>query len=87
MAFVFLVAAYISNLLLTGYGKSFQALLILQTLFYTAALLSFLLEKRGLHVDIFYIPYYFTLINIATAHAFLKFLMGEKQVLWTPRKG
>ena len=87
MAFVFLVGAYVSNLFLIDGSISFQVLVILQTLFYIAAMLSFLLEKKGIHINIFYIPYYFTLINIASAHAFLKFLMGEKQVLWTPRKG
>jgi len=87
MAFVFLLVAYISNLFLLGEHYLFQILMIMQTLFYSTALLSFFLERQGFHIKAFYVPYYFTLINLASAHAFLKFLMGEKQVLWTPRKG
>jgi cellulose synthase/poly-beta-1,6-N-acetylglucosamine synthase-like glycosyltransferase len=87
IAFIFLLVAYLANLFLLGEDSIFLILMILQTLFYLAALLSFILEQKGLHMKVFYIPYYFTLINLASAHAFIKFLMGEKQVLWTPRKG
>ena len=54
---------------------------------YAAMLVSFLLERVGKPVGWLYAPYYFTLINVASAHAFLKFVAGRKQVLWTPRKG
>jgi hypothetical protein len=30
---------------------------------------------------------YFLIINLASARAFGKFLLGKKQVIWTPRKG
>jgi cellulose synthase/poly-beta-1,6-N-acetylglucosamine synthase-like glycosyltransferase len=86
-AFVYLLTAFVSNLLLLNGHPFFRVLMILQVLFYLAALLSFFLEKRGLRMKVFYIPYYFTLINLASAQAFLKFMMGEKQVIWTPRKG
>jgi len=32
-------------------------------------------------------PFYFCLINAASSVAFLKFLAGRKQVLWSPRRG
>ena len=86
-AFLYLITAFVSNLLLLNEHPFFRILMILQALFYLAALLSFILEKKDLHVKVFYIPYYFSLINLASARAFLKFLMGEKQVIWTPRKG
>ena len=44
-------------------------------------------EKKGKNLMLFYIPYYFSLLNIAAGHAYLKFLKGEKQVIWTPRTG
>jgi cellulose synthase/poly-beta-1,6-N-acetylglucosamine synthase-like glycosyltransferase len=87
MAFIFLLIAYASNLFLLNEHLIFQVTMILQTVFYLTALLSFFLERKGLHVRAFFVPYYFTLINVASSHAFLKFLMGAKQVLWTPRKG
>lgn len=33
------------------------------------------------------IPYYFALLNVASAHAVLKFLSGQKQSTWAPRTG
>jgi cellulose synthase/poly-beta-1,6-N-acetylglucosamine synthase-like glycosyltransferase len=33
------------------------------------------------------VPFYFSLINIAAGAALLAFLRGDRQVLWTPRKG
>ncbi|RJP72335.1 MAG: glycosyltransferase family 2 protein [Candidatus Abyssobacteria bacterium SURF_17] len=32
-------------------------------------------------------PFYFCLINLASAVAFLKFLMGQRLVVWNPRRG
>jgi cellulose synthase/poly-beta-1,6-N-acetylglucosamine synthase-like glycosyltransferase len=34
-----------------------------------------------------FVPFYFSLINLAAGAALLGFLRGERQVLWTPRKG
>jgi hypothetical protein len=51
------------------------------------AVIAHYLEKRGKPSGILYIPYYFYLVNIAAGRALLKFLRGEKQVIWTPRKG
>jgi hypothetical protein len=35
----------------------------------------------------FYSLNYFLFLNLATGHALVKFLVGHKQVNWTPRKG
>jgi hypothetical protein len=59
----------------------------LQTIFYGAAFAGHIVEKRGVLSQVLFIPYYFCLINIAAGHALIKFLRGEKQILWTPRKG
>jgi hypothetical protein len=34
-----------------------------------------------------FVPFYFCLINVAAGDALVRFLRGERQVLWTPRKG
>jgi hypothetical protein len=34
-----------------------------------------------------FVPFYFCLVNVAAGVAFLGFVRGERQVLWTPRKG
>jgi hypothetical protein len=45
------------------------------------------LENDGLFSKVLYLIKYFVLLNVASAHAFIKFLLGHKQVVWTPRKG
>lgn len=85
MAFIFLISLYVSNIALLGENNYFKILFVVQNLFYLAVLLSFTLERLGWSSRILYVPYYFTLINLASAHAFIKFITGQKQVIWTPR--
>jgi cellulose synthase/poly-beta-1,6-N-acetylglucosamine synthase-like glycosyltransferase len=87
LSFIFLICLYISNLYLWNQGLYFKILFLLQNIFYISAPCSLILENRGQRSRILYLPYYFTLINLASAHAFIKFLLGKKQVIWTPRKG
>jgi cellulose synthase/poly-beta-1,6-N-acetylglucosamine synthase-like glycosyltransferase len=86
-AFVLLIAAYLANWMIWNDSVWWTALLLAQSGCYLAALGSWYSERWGLRIRLFYFPYYFTLINVAAAHAFLKYLRGQKQVLWTPRKG
>jgi len=87
LAFIFLLGLYVSNFLLWHVNISFLIFFILQNLFYISALLAFSIEKIGYSSGILYIPYFFTLLNLACAHAFLRFLCGQKQVIWTARAG
>ena len=87
LGIVFMVGAYIFNIFILPCSRLFQILFLLQSLFYGAALAGNVLEKRGKSSRFLYIPYYFCLINIAAGHALIRLLRGEKQVLWTPRKG
>jgi len=86
-AFLLLLTAYGANWFVWWKSPWWAALLALQSACYLATLASLLLERVGYRVKLFYLPYYFTLINFASAHAFLKYLTGQKQILWTPRKG
>jgi len=87
LSFIFLVSLYLSNLYLWDQGVYFKIFFLLQNIFYISAPCSLILENRGQRSRILYLPYYFTLINLASAHAFIKFVLGKKQVMWTPRKG
>jgi len=87
LCFVFLIGAYASSLALAGTHRFYGVFFLLQTAAYMGALLSPLLEKRGLRLRPLYLFYYFTLVNFSAASGFLKFLRGQKQVFWTPRKG
>jgi len=86
-AFVFLLILLISNTLLWKENMFFTLALILQCSFYFTAFLALMLEKLGAKPGILHIPYYFTLLNLASAHAAIKIVLGQKHVLWTPRKG
>ena len=85
LSFLPLAIAGATNWLLLGAGWVYIALLGVQC----AALLLALSAQRG------WLPrfaparysYYFLLINWASAVAVLRFLRGEKQVLWQPRTG
>lgn len=85
--FIFLVLAYVSNLFLLSEHFLYIFIFLLQNLAYLGAALSPVLEKKGVRNSLLYFSYYFSLLNIASAHAFIKFILGKKQVVWTPRKG
>jgi len=87
LAFIFMLGVYVSNLLLIGRSRLLKLFYILQSIFYISAFVGHKREKTGRDSGIFYVPYYFVLLNLASAHAFLKFLKGQKQTTWTPRKG
>jgi cellulose synthase/poly-beta-1,6-N-acetylglucosamine synthase-like glycosyltransferase len=87
LCFVFMLMAFVSNLVMFKYGIVYRVFFFLQLFVYLLAAISHLLERRGINSKIAYLSYYFTLINFAAGHAFVKFLMGKKQVLWNPRKG
>ncbi len=87
LAFVFLIAAYISNMMLWHASWGYKALFVIQNIFYLAALAAPVLEKYGFKSRVLYLTNYFTLLNAASAHASIKFLLRQKMITWTPRKG
>ena len=87
MCFLFLVVAYISNFFLWPLAGIYKVFFIAQTIAYLGAFISPYLEKKGYPSRFLYFLYYFVLLNIASAHAFFKFIKKEKMVTWTPRKG
>ena len=87
MCFVFLIGAYLTNLTLWSDSGLYKLFFIAQNLAYIGAILFSMLKKKGFQSKILYLLYYFVLLNLASAHAFIKFLLRQKQVMWTPRKG
>ena len=87
LCFIFLIGAYSSNLFIWPYGDFYKVFFVLQNLAYLSAIVSSILEKCGYHSRLLSLLRYFALLNVAAAHAFIKFLLGRKQVMWTPRKG
>lgn len=63
-----------------------QVLLIIQLLFYGSAALAFLLEKKGIHLKITAIPFYFVVVNLAALVAMFKMLNHTLEATWEPQR-
>ena len=87
LCFIFLICLYFSNLMLVPKGWFFTLFFLLQNISYLTAALYPRFERTVSRVVLFRLMNYFTVINLAALHAFMKFLTGQKQVFWTPRKG
>ena len=78
-------AVFLLNLFLLQ-SPFYRALLVAQTICYLLAAIGLLSRGRIRWRPVF-VPFYFCLINLAAAAALVSFLRGQRQVLWTPRKG
>ena len=87
LAFVFLIGLYFANWMVWGDGAFYKAFFVLQNAMYAGALTSILFSLFNVNLHYLYFPKYFLLLNCASACALVKFLLGQKQVVWTPRKG
>jgi cellulose synthase/poly-beta-1,6-N-acetylglucosamine synthase-like glycosyltransferase len=82
---VLMLVALAANLWLVSVPL-YRGLLVVQGLFYAAAALGrFFGDTRSRGLVRF--PYYFTLVNAAATVALYRFVRGERQVVWAPRKG
>lgn len=87
LCFIFLTGAYFTNWVLWPEGGLYKFIFILQNISYAGAILSPVVEKIKHRSRLLYLLNYFVLLNLASAHAFIKFVLRRKQVIWTPRKG
>lgn len=85
LAYVPMLLAFFTNLILLGEGI-YNLLFLGQIIFYWLAYVG---HKNQDEDQPFYItlPYYFVVLNLACAHAFIRFIKGEKQAVWNPRVG
>lgn len=80
-----LAGAFVSNALLV-HRPAYAALMALQVACYALAAVGWASGGRLRWKPVF-VPFYFCLINAAAAVALVRFLSGERMVLWAPRKG
>ena len=84
---LFLIGLFVSNLFLWDNGNVYRSLLIFQIVFYLSALVGWLFELIGSQIKLFYIPYYFCMVNLAALIGWFKYLTRQKEVIWdTVRK-
>jgi len=78
---LFLVIILISSLSLID-RPFYKVVFLGNVMFYMFALIGYLLEERRLRIKIFKIPFYFCIVNIASAIGAMKFLSGGIKGTW-----
>ena len=76
------IGLFLTSVLLCAGGGFYAAIFILQAVFYSAAVLGWLLQKVGVNVIVFNAAYHFVLMNIALAVGFFSFIFGLQKVTW-----
>jgi len=85
MAFLFMAVALLVNIPLAAGGSVFwKGMLAAQILFYLTAVFGHAQRHRDLPRMVSLV-YYLCVLNVASAMAWVQFLMGRKQVIWKPR--
>jgi cellulose synthase/poly-beta-1,6-N-acetylglucosamine synthase-like glycosyltransferase len=83
---IFLVAVLLLNVLLVERSPLYSWLLVLQLVFYALALAGYLTRGRPTQPRLLYVPYYFCLVNIASARGIIEAYRGRTYTTWaTPR--
>ncbi len=83
---VFCIVVFASSLFLAINSPLFSIFLTLQLIFYSLAIIGCFLEKKGIHMKIFYLPLYFCIVNIASLISMFKVLMKENIVIWQTQR-
>lgn len=64
----------------------FQIVLGMQVLFYGFALLGWMMQTRSIKVKLFFIPYYFCMMNYAVFAGIKRYMSSSQTVLWEKAK-
>lgn len=86
---ILMVLLFITNIIIClSYPDLFiyQIILFMQTAFYLASLAGWFLEKRKLKLKVFFIPYYFSLMNYAALAGTVRYFKGKQSAAWEKSK-
>ena len=78
----FLFSAFGANIILAEDSLFYTLTLAVQVVFYFAALNGWMVKGAARPRRLFYIPFYFTMVNGSAAIAIIKFLVGHRQRVW-----
>ncbi|HQT23449.1 MAG: glycosyl transferase [Sphingobacteriales bacterium 17-39-43] len=83
-----LVLVLILNILIPVYNDNpiYSLLLLGQVIFYLLAILGLIFEKRQLRVKLFFIPYYFCVMNYAVLAGLKRYLGNQQSAVWEKAK-
>jgi cellulose synthase/poly-beta-1,6-N-acetylglucosamine synthase-like glycosyltransferase len=83
---VALVLLLFANIALAPFSTFFLIVLGLQILFYFSAYIGYILEDKKLKVKIFFVPYYFYIMNYAVFMGFGRYIKKSQSVNWERAK-
>jgi len=81
-----LVLLLITNIVIAFNSPFYALILFLQGLFYGSALVGWKLENKKLKVKIFFVPYYFFIMNYAVFMGFGRYIKKSQSVNWERAK-
>jgi len=86
--FLMMLALLINIFIVAVDNASFiyTLLLIAQVAFYLMAILGWIMEERQIKVKIFFIPYYFCMMNYAVVMGIIRFSKGKQSAIWEKAK-
>ncbi|HMI66855.1 MAG TPA: glycosyltransferase family 2 protein [Cyclobacteriaceae bacterium] len=83
LAPLFLPLILISNIVLAAEGLLFyQVILLFQVIFYFIAGAGHLFQNKKISIKGFFVPYYFSVMNLSVYAGFLRFAKGSQSILW-----
>ena len=81
-----LILLLISNVMLAEAGLIYLSILVLQAVFYTNALIGYLLKERAGLPRVFSFPLYFVMVNWAILVAWARVFQGKTDATWVPTR-
>ena len=79
---ILLFKVLVLSLVLSYSGWVALVFLLLQLFFYLLALIGFILSHIKIRIQIFSLPYFFVVSNLAVVEGFIKFLKKKHSVIW-----
>lgn len=77
-----LTLTFLSNVILMRDSVFYTVTMMLQLFLYLAAINGWRVRKTRKPSPLFYLPFYFTMVNLAAVSAIAKFMSGERQRVW-----
>jgi biofilm PGA synthesis N-glycosyltransferase PgaC len=84
-----MILGLILNILIVCRGDSgfiYQLVFLGQIAFYGMSVLGWIMMARQIKVKIFFIPYYFSMMNYAVIRGIFRYLSGNQSAIWEKAK-
>jgi hypothetical protein len=87
LAPLFLPFILIANIILAKAGiPFFKVTLLLQIAFYFMSIVGYFLRDKKVPIPGFFVPYYFSVMNLSVYAGFWRYIRGKQSVVWEKAK-